>query len=67
VLSELTAAYERAGVPRVSSNELRHTAATMLVDRGLLPHQVADLLGHSTTRMVDAVYRHRPPVITGAE
>lgn len=65
--SELAEACRAAGVPVVTPNELRHTAATVLVDRGLAPHLVADVLGHTTTRMVDAVYRHRPPVIRGAE
>lgn len=65
--TELEAACERARINRVTPNELRHSAATLLADSGLAPHQVADLLGHRSTRMVDDVYRHRPPVIRGAE
>lgn len=65
--SELAAACTRAGVPVVTPNELRHSAATHMADRGVSPHIVADVLGHTTTRMVDLVYRHRPPVIRGAE
>jgi integrase len=67
VRKELAAACARAAVPKVRPNELRHSAATNLVDAGLSPHQVADILGHTTTRMIDATYRHRPPVIRGAD
>ncbi|CAN5865336.1 site-specific integrase [soil metagenome] len=63
----LFGACDAAGVARITPNELRHTAATHLADGGLPPHQVADLLGHASTRMLDEVYRHRPPVIRGAE
>ncbi len=67
VRAELAAACETAGVTVVRPNELRHTAATLLADTGLSPHQVADILGHRSTRMVDAVYRYRPTVIHGAD
>lgn len=68
VRGDLADASGRAGIrPAIRPNELRHTAATRMVDAGLLPHEVADVLGHRSTRMVDAVYRHRPPVIRGAE
>src|SRR5690606_16096941 len=49
-------------MPTVTPNELRHTFATLAADR-LPPHQIADILGHTTSRMVDQTYRHRPPVI----
>lgn len=65
--SELADACKAAEVPVITPNELRHSAATHMADRGVAPHIVADVLGHTTTRMVDAVYRHRPPVIRGAE
>lgn len=65
--SELAAACTAAKVPKITPNELRHTAATHLAESGLPPHHVADILGHMSTRMVDAVYRHRPAVIRGAE
>ncbi len=65
--TELVAACQAAGVEPVTPNELRHSCATLLADSGLPPHHVADILGHRSTRMVDAVYRHRPAVIRGAE
>ena len=37
----------------------RHTAASLAVDAGASPYEVADLLGHTTTRMLDRHYRHR--------
>lgn len=67
VRAALADACELAGVERITPNELRHTAATHLADAGLPPHQVADVLGHATTRMLDEVYRHRPAVIRGAD
>ena len=47
-----------AGLPHVRPNELRHTAASILSDRGVPHARIADLLGHTTTRMVDETYRH---------
>jgi integrase len=53
--------------PPARPNWLRHTAATNMANAGVPPHQVADVLGHTTTAMVDRVYRHRPAVIRGAD
>jgi integrase len=50
---------DRAEVPRVSPNELRHTAVSALNDAGASMEKLADLLGHRSTRMLDATYRHR--------
>lgn len=58
---------DAAGIAPVTPNELRHTFATLLAAKGTPPHELADLLGHRTTRMVEAVYRHRPSVRSGAE
>jgi integrase len=66
VRSELADACTKAKVPKVTPNELRHTAATHMSAR-LAPHQIADVLGHTTSRMVDETYRHRPAVIRGAD
>jgi integrase len=53
-----------AGIPHFSPNELRHSAASHLLNEGVLLEVVADQLGHATTRMLDQVYRHRVrPVI----
>lgn len=50
---------QRAGVPAVLPNELRHSCASLLADEGVPNEAIADLLGHTTTRMVDQTYRHR--------
>jgi integrase len=51
---------EAAKVDPVSPNELgRHTAASLLYDAGMSLDEIADLLGHSSTRMLEAHYRHR--------
>jgi integrase len=54
-----------AKVPEVTPYELRHTAATLLAEDVRLI-DVADQLGHTDTRMVERVYRHRPDVIRTA-
>jgi integrase len=57
--SIVAAACRRAGVPALTPYELRHTAASLLVDAGASACAVADQLGHTTTRMLDAHYHHR--------
>jgi len=52
---------DAAGVkmdPPLTPYELRHTAASMLVESGLPLEETADLLGHSTKVLIDH-YRHR--------
>lgn len=39
-------------------NEMRHTAASLLIDAGLPLELVAQTLGHKSTRMVEKHYRH---------
>lgn len=50
---------QRAGVPTIRPNELRHTAASLLSDAGVPLELIADLLGHESTDMLDRTYRHR--------
>lgn len=56
VRRDLQRACKRAGVPRVSPNDLRRTFASWLVNQGVDLLTVAALLGHSSTRMVEMVY-----------
>jgi len=50
----------RAGIdPPVTPYELRHTAASLLSDAGVPIEVLADLLGHTSTQMLESVYRHR--------
>jgi integrase len=52
-------ATKKAGLGAWHPNELRHSAASLLSAAGVPQEQVADLLGHSDTRMLDKHYRHR--------
>jgi integrase len=65
---ELADMTDRIGLGRDwSPNELRHTAASLLVDQGVPLVVVADILGHTTTRMLELTYRKNTrPVVTGA-
>lgn len=56
---EVTRLCDVAGVEPISPNELRHTAASLLVASGLPLEEVSDVLGHKDTRMLAAVYRHK--------
>ena len=40
-------------------NELRHTNIALMSDDGISAEQVADHAGHTSTRMVETVYRHK--------
>ena len=50
---------KKAGIERVTPYELRHSAASLLSDAGVPIEVLADLLGHSSTQMLEQVYRHR--------
>jgi integrase len=49
----------RLGLPRVNPHDLRHSAATILYSLGIPTPTIADMLGHSSTRVTDDLYRHR--------
>jgi integrase len=67
VRAELVKLCNEAGVPAIRPNELRHSAATLMADTGLPLHRIADILGQTSTRMLDQTYRHRPPVVDDAD
>ena len=55
---------ERAGIGRWTLNELRHSAASLMSAAGVPLEVIADVLGHTSTRMLEKHYRHRTrPVI----
>ena len=59
-LRRLVATYaKRAGVGHLSPNELRHSAASLLVANGTPLQEVSDLLGHRDIRMLAQTYRHK--------
>ncbi len=52
---------ERAGLPRLRPYDLRHSAASLLLTLGVSPKVVAEILGHSTTRLTLDTYSHTLP------
>jgi len=49
---------ERAGLPRIRFHDLRHTAATLLLEAGVHVKVVAERLGHATPSLVMNTYGH---------
>jgi integrase len=49
---------ERAGLPRIRFHDLRHTAATLMLSRGVHPKVASDVLGHSTVGITLDLYSH---------
>jgi integrase len=56
VRRDLAEACARAGIPRVSPNDLRRTYATWLREHGVEPHLIGLALGHRDSRMAERVY-----------
>jgi integrase len=51
---------ERAGIGHWSMTELaRHSAASLMSAAGVSLEEIADILGHSSTRMLEQHYRHQ--------
>lgn len=51
----------RTGLPRMRFHDLRHTAATLLLGRGINPKIVSELLGHSNVSITLTIYSHVTP------
>lgn len=60
---EFYKAARRAGIGAVPPYVMRHTAVTLLSHEGVRAEEIADLMGHADTRMVERVYRTRPAVV----
>jgi integrase len=56
-------ALDLADLPRVRIHDLRHTAATHLLRRGVHPKVVQELLGHSTISLTLDTYSHVAPAL----
>jgi integrase len=52
---------ERAGLPRMRFHDLRHTAATLLLGRGINPKIVSEMLGHSRIAITLRLFSHVTP------
>jgi integrase len=61
---------KRAGIGEDwTPRELRHSFVSLMSDRGISTEEISRLVGHSSTRTTEVVYRHelRPVLRTGAE
>jgi integrase len=58
VHNDLRAICEDAEIERCTASDLRRTFASMLLSEGVSPGVLKELLGHSTTKMIDLVYGH---------
>jgi integrase len=52
---------KRAGLPTTRFRDLRHTAATLLLERGVNPKVVSEMLGHSSVAVTLTLYGHVTP------
>jgi integrase len=54
---------KRAGLPKMRFHDLRHTAATLLLGRGIHPKIVSEMLGHSQIGITLDLYSHVTPTM----
>jgi integrase len=47
-----------ASLPEVRSHDLRHTCVTLLLDLGVPPHVVREIVGHSAIEVTMTIYAH---------
>jgi integrase len=52
---------ERAGLPRIAFNDLRHTCASLLFQKNVHPKFVQELLGHASVAITIDTYSHMLP------
>jgi integrase len=48
----------RAGLPMIRFHDLRHSAATLMLSRGVHPKMASEMLGHSTIAITLDLYSH---------
>ena len=54
---------ERGACPRIRFRDLRHTAATLLLGRGVHPKIVSEMLGHASVAITLDTYSHVIPTM----
>lgn len=54
---------KRSGLPRIRFHDLRHTAATLLLGRGVNPKIVSEMLGHASVGITLDTYSHVLPTM----
>jgi integrase len=52
---------KKAELPIIRFHDLRHTAATLMLGRGIHPKVVAEMLGHATVAVTLDIYSHVTP------
>jgi integrase len=52
---------QKAGLPPIRFHDLRHTAATLLLERGINPKIVSEMLGHADISITLGIYSHVTP------
>ncbi len=52
-----------AGLPKIRFHDLRHTAATLMLARGVHPKVASEMLGHSTVAITLDLYSHVTPTM----
>lgn len=58
VLHEFQRALEAAGLPKLRFHDLRHQCATLLLQKGVHPKVVSEILGHSQISLTLDTYSH---------
>lgn len=53
----------RHGAPRLTLKGLRHTWATLALEKGIHPRVVQERLGHSTIAITLGIYSHVSPTL----
>ena len=61
ILIQFKALQHQAGLPAIRFHDLRHTAATFLLELGTHPKVVQEILGHSDTSVTMNTYSHVTP------
>jgi len=65
ITETLGRAFKAAEVPKVRVHDLRHTCATLLLQKNVHPKLVQELLGHSTIAITLDLYSHVMPAMHG--
>ncbi|MBA2677373.1 MAG: tyrosine-type recombinase/integrase [Ktedonobacteraceae bacterium] len=52
---------KNAGLPTIRFHDLRHTAATLMLEKGVNPKMVSEMLGHSDISITLGIYGHVTP------
>ncbi len=63
VFREFKLLLKKAELPSIRFHDLRHTAATLLLQRGIHPKVVSEMLGHATITLTLDTYSHLVPAL----